>query len=238
MSYQTPALQAGQSAPGRGEWVAGVTITVTLAQAPTAGNLLIAAVSLQHVFPGLPTVTGIADANAKTVWTQQTTRTADNSGLSTDIWVGVVSAGASPVITVTLSAAPEDGVVDICEWTGLLTVGFLDNSAVNSNAAPDASPDTGTTVNTTQTVELWVGATAILFNTQALPTNGFTLLDGALSALGPVSLAYLYKVVAAIGIANSGTTASGAQFWAGNMTTYKAALSLGGIKLPLVGVGL
>lgn len=90
------------------------TITVTMGQTPTSGDLLIAVI---HTVDSSTTrtVSSIADANGKVTWTVQKTSTyAWGFARDIEIWVGVVASGASTTQTITLSDTPNrNGVADI-----------------------------------------------------------------------------------------------------------------------------
>jgi hypothetical protein len=143
--------------------------------------------------------------------------------LDVEIWLGIVSASASKSITINLNAAPAAAAVgDVCEYSGIATSSFLDQTA--SANGDNAKPLTGTTITTTQANELWVGLTMSTFSSaQSSPLNSFTLYDGTYTY--PVSVAFLSYIASATGTANSGTTISNTQYWAGCIATFKAAAS-------------
>ena len=233
MSYQTPArVAAYASAAYR---ITGTTspISGTLPVTPTQGNVLIAIVSGQeYVVGNYPVVTGITQTGV--TWTQQSA--IDQIYWSSpmwgvcEIWLGVVGAGALTGFSVAYSStiAYGGGVVDVIEYTGVLTTGFLDKIKSNASVGAGAS-STGTTATTTQTAELWIGA--MYFSggvTQSTPQNGFSLLDGALGPSNRHSLGYLEKIVSATGTASTGTVPSGYNYYLGCIATIKAA--------PVVGI--
>jgi len=191
------------------------TISVTMASNPISGNVLVAVIGV--CASAARTVLSIVQAGV--TWTYQIGIVGVYDYDDTaEIWFGVVGAGASKDVTVTLSwVANHGGVADICEYSGVETSGFLDKTATSSGWN---DLKTGTTVATTQANELWIGGIEADYSrTQSLPTNGFTLLDGALYDEG--SLAYLEKIVSATGTANSGTTASGNCASGGCIATFK-----------------
>lgn len=196
------------------------TVSLTLDSIPTNGNLLVAVVGTCKE-NGYATVTSISQTGV--TWTQQRAHGDSISiyYLYVEIWVGVVSSGsASKDITVNISDATFRGVIaDICEYSGLLTSGFLDKTA-NDHGISNSS-DTGTTATTSQDNELWIGGTCILNATQSTPTNGFTLLDGTKYITN--STGYLEKIVSSTGEANSGTALSTSTLWIGCIATFKAA---------------
>lgn len=207
----------------RGTYSSGTSIAVNMAANPTSGNILVLNIGTYH--SGYATISSITQTGV--TWSggglgQQIIKQA-YSAITTEIWVGLVGAGANAAITVNLSATPGGGgIVDVCEYSGLLTSGFLDKTA--SASGRSTTPVTGTTAATTHTDELWVGA--VLCNAggaQSTPQNDFTLLDGAsYTKVVVTSLAYLEKIVSATGAASSGTTpASGTPYWVGAIATFK-----------------
>ncbi len=210
--------------------IASGTFTVTLQQAPVNGNLLILCFAGQGS-TAVPYITGISQTNV--TWTSQEVCPDSNIYQDTEIWVGVVSASAGTVITITVAGGTGGmygEIADVCEWSGLSTSGFLDKTGYN-NGAENTATGTGTTVTTTQASELWIGCTGGVGTsgadpTQTNPTNGFTLLDGvkvATSGADYSSLAYLYQIVSSTGTANSGTTIAGTTYWTGCIATFKAS---------------
>lgn len=195
------------------------TVSLTLDSTPTNGNLLVAVIGTTKKNSSA-TVDSINQTGV--TWTQQEANS-DNISIyynNVEIWVGVVTSGASKDIVVNLSdTVPRGGVVNVCEYSGLLTSGFLDKTA--SNEGISNASDTGTTATTSQNDELWVGGIDVLNATQSSPTNGFTLLDGA--KYGTTSVAYLEKIVSSTGTANSGTALYTSTLWIGVIATFKAS---------------
>jgi hypothetical protein len=193
------------------------TISVTLASTPTSGNVLVAVIGF--FASASRSVSSISETSVS--WTMQVRKEYNLYGVyaEMEIWFGVVSAGASTSITVTLSGAATFGATaDVCEYSGVVTTNFLDKTA--STSGNNAYPKTGTTATTTQADELWIGGTVLYGYAQTTPTNGFALLDGVLSNYE--STGYLEKIVSATGTANSQTTGS-IQQWAGCIATFFAA---------------
>ena len=210
----------------------GTTLVVTQASAPTNGNLNILVFSsyvandAKYVERTISSIsqTGVTwtkQISQTVLWTIDTVRNIINS----EIWVGVVGAGASATITLSLLGTGDTDnaeVANVCEYSGLLTSGFLDKTA--STSGTSTTPATGTTATTTQADELWIGDTSSEV-AQSTPTNGFTLLDGAVFAGHTLSSAYLEKIASATGTANSGTTMATSKRWSGCIATFKAAVA-------------
>jgi hypothetical protein len=195
-----------------------------MGSAPTNGNLLLLTFTSYRndALGRYATISSISQTGV--TWIKQISKTNPTDldhTQDTEIWAGVVGSGASATITITLAYyANAGGIADVCEYSGMLTSGFLDKTATNSGLS--SSPDTGTTATTAQADELWIGCTGLNGSrSQSTPTNGFTLLDGAVYS--SCSCAYLEKIVSATGTANSGTTGSGSAYWAGCIATFKAS---------------
>ena len=189
------------------------SVSVTLGAAPTPGNVLVLTIGIYGQV-NLPSVTGISQTGVTWYYQIKSSR----STVDIEIWFGIVGSGASTNLTVSWANFGYS-VANVCEYSGILTSGYLDKTA--SANGQSTSPSTGTTDTTTQADELWIGATASGgANNQTSPTNGFTLMDGVKNVA--ISNAYLEKIVSATGTANSGTTASNAS-WAGCIATFKAS---------------
>jgi len=211
----------------RGTATSGSSISAMLSQTPTSGNLLIAVVGTQSNSPG-DTVSSISETNVS--WTKQIST--DGSGWDSEIWAGIVGSNASTSITVNLSSALAGAVtgaiVDICEYSGLLTSGYLDRTTTNSGNSVLGT--TGTTTTITQATELWVGTIWVATHgtvTQSSPTNGFTLLDGAQIGLAggagwDGSLSYLESIVSTTGAASGGTSWSSSSNYRASIATFEA----------------
>jgi hypothetical protein len=199
----------------RGFITTGTSITVTQVSDPINGNVNVAIIACYGA-SGMK-VSSIAQTGV--TWTYQIKKT--TTGMAVAIWFGVVGAGASKTITITLAVSAYNGAVgDVCEYSGVLTSSFLDKTAINTGTG--TTSDTGTTANTTQADELWIGAILSDYRAQSNPTQGFTLLDGA-QIPGECSGGYLEKIVSAIGTANSGDTLTSSSVWLGCIATFKAA---------------
>jgi hypothetical protein len=212
----------------------GSSITVNLANTPTAGNVLIAVVST-HSSGAAVTVTGITTTNV--AWTKQHSNS--SGSINVEIWLGVVSASAGTSTQASFSgSAGVLAVINVCEYSGLVTTSTLDKTAINNGSS--ATTDTGTTAATAQDEELWVGAihTESWGTEQTSPTNGFTLLDGDYESYWSGSQGYFEKIVASTGTANTGSS-TGDYSWVGCIATFKAivAASIASRKL-MVNVGL
>jgi hypothetical protein len=176
------------------------SITVNIGSAPANGNILVAVVGAWGAVR--PQVTGITQNNVTWAYCY---KNIDRAGMSIEVWLGTVSVAAGTAVTVSLdNNATALAVANICEYSGLVSSPKDNTAKANSAGTPTS---TGTTVNTSQAEELWVGGvlSASWNQDQSAPTNGFTLLDGV-RVFGAGSVAYLEKIVSSVGTANSGTT--------------------------------
>jgi hypothetical protein len=220
----------------RGTTVGVSTISVNLASLPQNGNVLVLTYGSSRAWsPG--SILSISQTGVN--WSRQVIGSvqAGYSGwyVDSEIWAGIVSSGSSANITVNLNSAVQEGAVDLCEYSGLLTSNFLDRNATNSNQFDGTAPDTGTTQTTSQSNELWVGSTMEYGDPGLQPTQtgasyGFTLLDGAYVANYPMygSLAYLEHLVGSTRQAHSSTTPY-TRPWVGAIATFRGASSVGGV---------
>lgn len=199
------------------------SFSVTLSSAPTAGDVLVATIGLSSsasVITSSITESGVSWQLCKS------NNLVFSPYLRVEIWVGVVGASASSSISISLSGTVYVGVVNIAEYSGVSTSGFVDRTA-NSQALGSYSNtvvSTGTTETTRQSNELWVGVTFSTSDSeQSSPINGFTLSDGAVLTNGAnhCSLGYLDKIVIGVGSASTTTTTSTAGSVIGCIITLK-----------------
>jgi hypothetical protein len=174
----------------------------TLANTPIQGNILIATISA-NITTQYVTVTGITQTNV--TWSEAVQANAAYT-LKCAIWFGVVGANASKNVSVGFNQNCNGIVVNITEWGGILTVNPVDKTAANPYGSTSTATSTGTTAATTQANELWVGCICAYLQSQATPTNGFTLLDGSYTDGQEISDGHLYKIASTTGTANTGTT--------------------------------
>jgi len=213
----------GQS--GRGTWSSGSSMSATMAETPIQGNILVACVGINCGTGDGDSVTSIAQNNV--TWTLQI---AENTTRPAEIWFGVVGASAGTGITVNMSDTPDWGAIfNVYEYSGVATSSFLDKTASWSDGFNIVTL-TGTTAETTQADELWIGCTLNGgHTTQNTPLNGFTLYDGVYDGK-TLTVGFLEKIVSSTGTANSGVTSE----WSVNsgcIATFKAAAAASGQQL-------
>jgi len=211
------AIQREQG-PFKGERNGGTTIQVSLGSPPQNGNVLIACIGNYCSDPSHRIVTGITQTGV--TWSLAKAGDGYNSYSHQEIWIGIVGAEAGTLITVTFSAYVFYGVIDACEYSGIDITNPIDVSAY-AHGVSDVTY-TGITASTSQATELWIGNTIVQNYGQISPQNGFTLLDGVYTGSW-ISIAYLEKIVSAIGTAWSGTTSNPDNwcFWDGCVVCLK-----------------
>jgi hypothetical protein len=205
------------------------SISCTLANTPTSGNLLIAVISDGISIGTVPIVSSITETNV--AWFKAVAKSnSTTSSRNCEIWYGGVGTSASTSITVNLSGVCTNGAVDVCEYSGLASSNMLDVTA--SYAGLSINPVTGTTSTTSQASELWIGGIGAFTTvskylpSQTSPVNSFTLLDGAgyqgYTTFG--SNGYLEYIASSTGTANSGDhfNANVAFQYCGCIATFKA----------------
>lgn len=197
------------------------TITITMDSAPTIDNLLVLCYG-GYGTPTAPTINTITQNGV--IWTLQTQKIAALYYQDAcEIWVGVVENEASTTISIQLAATAVRGVADVCEYSGLASLNFLDKTS--SSVGTGLTANSGTTTLTSQDNELYVGAIFSVTGSgavsQSAPTNGFTLLDG--ESYDQVTLGYLEYIATAKGTANVQTTLNDSKPWLGCIVTLEAS---------------
>ena len=221
--------------PAQGTTTGSSPISVTLAQTPQSGDVLIAVMGLELTGSNQPQV-GPQITQTGVTWpaSHSWTTTSSSGGSSIQVWWGLVnSATASKTITIALPFSQGTGTItcataDICEYSGLDTAyiqnqnHYIDQSTDNKGTSTVI--DTGKTPTTRYANELWVGGALLNGYSQSSPTNGFTLFDGALN--NGISVSYLENIVSSTDQAESGTTGAGAGSWLATLVTFPATPSI------------
>ena len=216
-----------QSATGNTGASAATTIAVNMVTAPANGNTMIAVISTRGT--SSDRVTSITQTGA--AWTRAV-QTANANGTTTEIWYAPNVAAAAAAVTINQASLLSAAVV--LEYSGVLAVSPLDKTASITGSSTAAA--TGTTVATTQAIELWIGGSGLVSSSYTLgnPNNSFTAVASAQSAhTTAASNAKVYaleRIVGGTGTASSGGTVSTSSQWSGAIATFKAAatLTLGG----------
>jgi predicted CxxxxCH...CXXCH cytochrome family protein len=193
-----------------------------LSSAPANGNTMIAVISTRGTAAGRVasiTQTGVA-------WNKVAEATNTN-GSTTEIWSGMVGAGAGTAITINLNQSLLAAAVAM-EYSGLLTGSAVDKTASATGNSTTAS--TGTTAATIQGDELWIGGIGLVSSgyTLGTPTNSFTSVANAASSNGTATnnarVYALERIVTSTGTATTGGTVSTSSQWSGVIATFRASL--------------
>ena len=202
------------------------TLTITQANTPTSGDLNILTISIADTAGA--TVSNIIQTGV--TWTHQVTSPTEKNR-HTEIWAGPIVSGATTTIVVTLTSAPSAvAIANVCEFSGLATSGFLDQTAGDNGNS--AAADSGTTGTTQQAVELLVASIGSGKATQSLPapgsqgtpSSGWTLYDGeTASSHANNANSFVYDVVSSTGTYESEINLSASVAWNGCIATFEAA---------------
>lgn len=221
--FQEPALVQSGAAVFSGSLSSPKT--VSWPSPTTPGNTLLLAVQTQEA-GGVPAVT------TPSGWTLVGT---DNVGINSVYLFKIVgSASRSGAQSVAwTSGTAVSLVLQLFEYSG---TGIEDVTAA-SDSGVSASPNTGTTLTTTQNDELWfalVGWSGESPFEISAPTNDFALVrwDGTLTAGTAAQLAAYSKTVSATGTASMGATLSESRNWTALVATFKAKAVGEGQLLP------
>jgi hypothetical protein len=230
-------VQTVENTPTRIQYARGVstgsTNTTVLSSNPQNGNLLIATVGIIGSGASTANVTSITQSGV--TWTPQKSGSYPSEYMRSEIWAGVAGAAGTSNVVVNFSAANSGSVVNVCEYNGLLTAGFLDQTAITSGS--DISTSTGVTPTIGQPSELFVGTTTIYRDNSQVTgsvAKGFTLLDG-LSYNSMMSSAYLEKINLGYASGSSGTyLATGSIKYIGCIATFKASYTTAATMAPCI----
>lgn len=200
----------------------------TLGWTPTAGNLLVAVVSIKSSGSPNPVIT-----ETNVTWTKQKEyQNSQDFNAYVGIYVGVV--GASPSTSVSVDhggdGSPYQFLVAIVEYSGLKTSGFLDVSASNKNTKVNKACDSGTTGTTTVADELWVAGFCYFSGTGGnwdpnppTPTHSFAVEVATYPHYNNTILGFFDKIVGATGTADTGATVSVSSWWVGCVICLEAS---------------
>jgi hypothetical protein len=210
------------------------SLTITMSQTPVEGNTIIVVIGIADSVSN-KSVSNITQTGVN--WStlgfglQKSAQFSYVEFTSVEIWAGRVGINPSSILTITLNGiANTYAIANVYEYAGIALTNILDKTASNNTQGNNITTDSGTTITTTQTNELWIGGTACgsWGVNQTNPKNGFTLYDGVnYNYTG--SSAFLEKIVSTVGIANSGCDVdpiSGNNFAAvGVIATFKGIIS-------------
>lgn len=199
--------------------------SLTLGRVPQQNNVLIMAVSFDsgNIIPQAASI--MQDG---VTWTLIHRTRNDSVVLGTELWYGVVGAGASPRIDITFNPIIQYGafhgcIIQLAEYSGLRVPSPLDKYAwANGDVNLVTNPTSGMTDMTTQDNELWI---AVIHTEagypQTNPTNGFTQLAGQTMQPGGFwSVSFFERIVTSKGQAGVSTTLPLNGFYLGNVATF------------------
>jgi hypothetical protein len=203
----TPFASAGLFVPSRlytadkGTNNGTIPLTITLSHTPVNGHTLIAVIGT--VTGGGSTVTIPSVTQTGVTWSMIKSSVSTGTGKpGTEIWRGVVGAGASTSVVIANPASCLGITADICEYDATLS---LDKTAKSDSQSSDTLV-TGTTATTSYSIEVLVGGIVSWQYNTTTPTNSFTLQDGASNANNCI-VSYLDRIVSSSSTYSSGVTA-------------------------------
>jgi hypothetical protein len=192
----------------------------SLSYTPTEGTILVATIGIggnSAIFPvqvNSITQTGVTwTQNASSISASWVNGAFSDFQVLADIWVGVVSSGASASFSIAAQSLATGMVVNIAEYSGVTAI--LDDFATDT-ATSGTATSTGTITQTTTAPQLWIGSIiTYVAGNQLAPTNGFTMYDGEKhTGLAYTTSSYLEKISHVTGSAETGTTTASSH-WAG-----------------------
>jgi Family of unknown function (DUF6288)/PA14 domain/Bacterial Ig-like domain (group 3)/YDG domain/Bacterial Ig domain/HEAT repeats len=237
VNFATPARV--QSAKGNTGVNAAATISVSMGAAPIAGNTMIAVIGTRGTSANIVssiTQTGVPAGT----WVRAAQ--SNNTSMTTEIWYAPnIPAGAGTAITINQASFRSAAVV--MEYSGILAVNPLDQIAPEISVGSSTAALTGSTLETTQANELWIGGIGFAHRTRTLGTilNSFTTVDNETSTNTASNstnarVYALQRIVNSTGAASSGGTISSSTQWSGAIATFKAA-STSGLSLTGTAAG-
>ncbi|MCL4786976.1 MAG: hypothetical protein KJ070_09330, partial [Verrucomicrobia bacterium] len=196
----------------------GTSFNVTVST-PTNGNTMVAVISTSGATSDR--VSSITQTGASWLRAAQSA----NAGTTTEIWYAPNVSGAGTTVTVNLTATGYKAAAVVMEYSGIMAVNPLDQTASNTNTSASAS--TGTTPLTVQPAELWIGGIGFADDAPTLSAilDSFTLVDTVLvgGTGADMRVNALERIVNTTGSASSGGTISASVAWSGVIATFKAA---------------
>ena len=160
------------------------TLSVTLANLPAAGDVLV-------MIGGDPAGSLGSVTGGGATWTAAAKSTVN---ANVEIWVGVTD-GSSATVTIALPNTTSPMTIAVSEWAGLVATNLVDVTSIGDGLASPAVPAALTTTNAKDLLLFGVGDGAP--NTFGTPGPGsWTALDGV---TGLITQGAWYRVVTATG---------------------------------------
>lgn len=214
-----PRAQAAIWVPTRlytpvNSWSGSSPLAYNLPQAPTNGNTLIACIVVGSSGASAVNVASITEAGVTWTYVIRGTSTGASKPVS-EIWIGAVAAGASASVSIATGAGLDRVSANIAEYAGTLTA----DKTAHADTQSGTTYVTGTTAATVNNQEVIIGCISTIL-AQNTPTNGFTLIDGAIHGIA-IACGYYEKQVTATATYSTGCTTA-ATTGSGSIAAFKS----------------
>jgi hypothetical protein len=191
-----------------------LTITTNWTQPTQAGTLLVAVVSAERgTYP-------IANWQPPAGW--QLAVSYEMARVKTSIYYYPNNPGGRTAETFGSGGYYDEMVLQLAEYTGVVTASPLDKTAFNGDNANTGSIDTGYTVQASQAKELVItGLTSYSATNFSGPSGGFIELDDRSPEFSPLTTAMHEKIVTTAGSWGHSAQVSDPSQWVGVVATFK-----------------
>jgi PKD repeat protein len=191
-----------------------MTITTNWTQPTQAGTLLVAIVSAERSF--YP----IANWQPPAGW--QLAVSYEMTNVKTSIYYYPNNPGGRTSETFADGGYFDDMILQLAEYTGVVTASPLDKTAFNGNQSNSGSVDTGYTAQTSQAKELVITAlTSHSVTDFSSPSSGFLEIDDRNQGFGNLTTAVHEKLVTTAGSWGHSAQAGNTTQWVGVVATFK-----------------
>ena len=191
-----------------------LTITTNWTQPTQAGTLLVAVVSAERMtYP-------IANWQPPAGW--QLAVSYEMARVKTSIYYYPNNPGGRTAETFGSGGYYDEMVLQLAEYTGVVTASPLDKTAFNGDNANTGYVDTGYTAQTSQAKELVItGLTSYSATNFSGPSGGFVELDDRSPEYSPLTTAMHEKIVTTAGSWGHSAQVSDPSQWVGVVATFK-----------------
>jgi len=192
-----------------------LTITTNWTQPTQAGTLLVAVVSAERMtYP-------IANWQPPAGW--QLAVSYEMARVKTSIYYYPNNPGGRTAETFGSGGYYDELVLQLAEYTGVVTASPLDKTAFNGDNSNTGSVDTGYTTQTSQAKELVItGLTSYSATNFSGPSGGFIELDDRSPEFSPLTTAIHERIVTTAGSWGHSAQVSDPAQWVGVVATFKA----------------
>lgn len=218
-SSNTATITVNVPAPARRQFAASTAnsqqiITTNWTQPTQAGTLLVAIVSAQRSF--YP----IANWQPPAGW--QLAVSYEMTNIKTSIYYYPNNPGGRTAETFANGGYFDDMIVQLAEYTGIVTASPLDKTAFNGDQSNTGTIDTGYTTQTSQAKELVITALTSGSTTDfSGPSAGFTEVDDRNQGFGTLTTAVHEKIVTTVGVQGHYAQVGNPAQWVGVVATFK-----------------